>query len=77
VGLAVFLNIMICGYALVAAIFFCGTFLEGWSKNGPWTLYRLAGLIATLVWPLLIVFFLLHISVTRAYARYVNHGEIA
>jgi hypothetical protein len=76
-GGRVFLNIVICGYGLVAAVFFTATFLEGWANHGHWTLYRRAGLIATLVWPLVIVFLLLHILATGAYARYIHPGKPA
>lgn len=62
------LIIFLCGYALVATIFITATLLEGWANRGGWTVYRFAGLIACLLWPLMILFLILHLLFSQAFA---------
>ncbi|WP_454848661.1 hypothetical protein [Rhizobium binxianense] len=57
-------------YGLVAAAAMAATVLEGWIHHDGWGARRLAGLAVCLLWPLLLVLFLLHGSVLRVMARY-------
>jgi hypothetical protein len=60
---------MIVLYGAVAAIAFSVTLLEGWVNHDRWTVHRIAGLIACLFWPLPLLFFILHGSVSRLATR--------
>lgn len=61
-------------WLLPAAVSFALTYLEGVSAGeGRWTLWRVAGLLACLLWPLtlpvFVAFALLHARSARAKAR--------
>jgi hypothetical protein len=43
--------------------------LEGWANHDGFTLHRLAGLFACLLWPLTLVVFILHGCITRLLSR--------
>jgi hypothetical protein len=70
-GGRVFLNIIVYGYLLVAAVIFIATFVEGWANDSEWTPYSygLVGLIAALVWPFVMSFILL------IYCAYAPHKQ--
>lgn len=57
-------------YGLVAAAAMVVTMLEGWANHDGLTLYRLAGLIACLLWPLTLLLFLLHGCFARLLTRF-------
>ena len=64
-----FHTLMIVLYGAVAAIAMGVTLLEGWLNHDRWTVSRIAGLVACLVWPLPLAFFILHGSVLRLATR--------
>jgi hypothetical protein len=43
--------------------------LEGWVNHDRWTVHRIGGLIACILWPLPLAFFILHGSVSRLVTR--------
>ena len=56
-------------YGLVAVAAMAVTMLEGWANHDGLTLYRLAGLLACLVWPLTLLLFILHGCLARLLTR--------
>ena len=56
-------------YGLVAAAAMAVTMLEGWANHDGFTLHRLAGLLACLVWPLTLLLFILHGCIARLLTR--------
>ncbi|MBB5663091.1 hypothetical protein GGE68_001267 [Rhizobium leguminosarum] len=56
-------------YGLVAVAAMAVTLLEGWTNHDGLTLHRLAGLFACMLWPLTILFFILHGCVARLLTR--------
>jgi hypothetical protein len=56
-------------YGLVAVAAMAVTLLEGWANHDGFTLHRLAGLFACLLWPLTLVVFILHGCITRLLSR--------
>ncbi|MGO7032395.1 hypothetical protein ELI49_05695 [Rhizobium ruizarguesonis] len=56
-------------YGLVAVAAMAVTLLEGWANHAGFTLYRLAGLFACLLWPLTLLVFVLHGCITRLLTR--------
>ncbi|MDR6663837.1 hypothetical protein [Rhizobium sp. 1399] len=64
-----FHTLMIVLYGAVAAIALGVTLLEGWVNHDRWTVHRIGGLIACILWPLPLAFFILHGSVSRLVTR--------
>ncbi|PKA40302.1 hypothetical protein [Rhizobium sullae] len=62
----VFIGVLPWTYGLVAALFMTMTLLEGWANHDGWTLARLAGAVACILWPLTVVFLLLHMLASAA-----------
>ena len=56
-------------YGLVVAAAMAVTMLEGWANRDGFTLHRLAGLLACLVWPLTLLLFVLHGCIARLLTR--------
>ncbi|WP_200959428.1 hypothetical protein [Rhizobium sp. Root1203] len=52
------------------------TLLEGWTFHGGWTLARMVGLVLCLVWPLLVIAFLLHNYVSRKISGAVRYASL-
>jgi hypothetical protein len=65
VGRDAVLHILSGGYCAVSAVFMLVTVLEGWIHHGSWTQQRMMGLLVCLVWPLLLIVFLLHNRMSR------------
>jgi hypothetical protein len=61
----VFISFLSWTYGFVVLIFMTMTFLEGWTNHDGWRLHRLAGLMSCLVWPLMLLAFLLHLPFAR------------
>lgn len=64
-----FHSVILVLYGAVAAIALGVTLLEGWVNHDRWTVHRIAGLIACIVWPLPLAFFILHGSFSRLATR--------
>ncbi|AHF83121.1 membrane protein [Rhizobium leguminosarum bv. trifolii WSM1689] len=56
-------------YGLVALAAMAITLLEGWANHDGLTVYRLAGLLACLLWPLTLLVFILHGCIARLLTR--------
>ncbi|SCW30161.1 hypothetical protein SAMN02927900_00383 [Rhizobium mongolense subsp. loessense] len=59
----VFIVVLPWAYCLVAVLFLTMTLLEGWANHDRWTLARLAGAVACILWPLTLVVLLVHMLV--------------
>jgi len=56
-------------YGVVAVVAMAITILEGWANHDGLTLHRLVGLLACLLWPLTLLFFILHGCIARLLTR--------
>jgi hypothetical protein len=65
----VFIGVLPWAYGLVAALFMTMTLLEGWANHDGWTLARLAGAVACILWPLTVALLLLHMLASAATPR--------
>ena len=65
----VFIVVLPLAYCLVAVLFLTMTLLEGWANHDGWTLARLAGAVACILWPLTVVVLLFHMLAFAAAPR--------
>ncbi|MGE6782888.1 hypothetical protein ACQKGL_10230 [Ensifer adhaerens] len=52
-------------YGLTAFFLVAMTYLEGLQARAPWTMYRLAGLLVCVFWPLLFLYLMLRMASKR------------
>lgn len=60
-----FISFMSWTYGFVTVVFMAMTFLEGWTNHDGSRLYRFAGLVSCLLWPLMLASFLIHAPFAR------------
>ncbi|MBB4228115.1 hypothetical protein [Rhizobium mongolense] len=64
-----FIVVLPLAYCLVAVLFLTMTLLEGWANHDGWTLARLAGAVACILWPLTLAVLLCHMFASAAPLR--------
>nr|WP_183925507.1 hypothetical protein [Rhizobium mongolense] len=64
-----FIVVLPLAYCLVAVLFLTMTLLEGWANHDGWTLARLAGAVACILWPLTLAVLLVHMFASAAPLR--------